>query len=260
MASLDHIVVNVLHEMEAAAASFSALGFQLTPLGRHSLGSINHLAMTSGPYLELVGVPDTGLQRQEVLDSPPGLNGLVLASTDADATYQKLKAAGLPAALPVAFSRPVEIKGCAAEARFRTVRLSPELFPAGRVYFCEHRTPDLVWREPWFAHANGFCEIDGLVIASRDPVGEAARYAAVFETSVERLGPESARVRLGAFRVDIVVGPQPRFESLGLRFTSLDEVERRAGKLTNVRWTRHAPERATLELSDFDLRLTCSGP
>ena len=82
-AALDHVVVNVLRGMDGAAAIFAALGFQLTPLGRHSLGSINHLMMTPGGYLELVGVPPEGKQRQEVLDSPFGLNGLVLKSDDA---------------------------------------------------------------------------------------------------------------------------------------------------------------------------------
>ena len=69
MAALDHIVINTLRNMDAAAECFEALGFTLTPRGYHSLGSINHLMMTPGPYLELIGVPDKGPQRQEILDS-----------------------------------------------------------------------------------------------------------------------------------------------------------------------------------------------
>ena len=94
MAALDHVVINTLKSMDAAADLFAALGFTLTPRGHHSLGSINHLMMTPGAYLELVGVPDTGRQRQEVLDSPFGLNGLVLRTFDADATRDRLAASG----------------------------------------------------------------------------------------------------------------------------------------------------------------------
>lgn len=38
MATLDHVVVNALREMDKAAEIFAGLGFTLTPLGRHSLG------------------------------------------------------------------------------------------------------------------------------------------------------------------------------------------------------------------------------
>ncbi|MFJ5487301.1 VOC family protein, partial [Hansschlegelia beijingensis] len=109
--TLDHVVVNALRGMDAAAETFAALGFTLTPLGRHSLGSINHLMVAPGAYLELVAVPETGKQRQEVLDSPFGLSGLVFKTDDADAAYQRLSAAGLSPTEPVAFSRPVEIDG-----------------------------------------------------------------------------------------------------------------------------------------------------
>ena len=53
----DHVVINVLFDMDRAAALMSQLGFSLTPRGYHSLGSINHLAMFDDDYLELVGLP-----------------------------------------------------------------------------------------------------------------------------------------------------------------------------------------------------------
>ena len=82
---LDHLVINTLRGMEDAARIFTALGFALTPRGYHSLGSVNHLAVVPGAYLELVGLPETGKQRQEVLDSPLGLSGLVFKTDDPEA-------------------------------------------------------------------------------------------------------------------------------------------------------------------------------
>src|SRR5262249_34475828 len=54
-ASLDHVVIDVRDEMDEATRIYRALGFQLTPIGRHSLGTINHLAMFESNYLELLG-------------------------------------------------------------------------------------------------------------------------------------------------------------------------------------------------------------
>ncbi len=254
--ALDHVVVNVLRRMDEAADLFAALGFRLTPRGHHSLGSINHLMMTAGPYLELVGVPETGPQRQDVLDSPFGLNGLVVASRDAAATHARLAAAGLAAGPPVAFSRPVTVDGRADEARFRTVRVPAHLFPAGRLYHCEHLTPDLVWRPEWLDHPNGFSGIDALTVESPVPEADAALYAAACGAPAE--GADTGwTIRLGDTRVAIVPGPAARFAALALRFRSLDALEARASALPEAAWVRHGPDTATLTLPAFDLRLPC---
>ncbi|MGV7032732.1 VOC family protein [Methylobacterium symbioticum] len=255
-AALDHVVINVLHRMDEAAACFTALGFQLTPRGHHSLGSINHLMMVPGPYLELVGLPETGPQRQDVRDSPFGLNGLVLQSADADATRGRLAAAGLEVGPPVAFSRPVTVDGATAEARFRTVRLPATLFPAGRLYHCEHLTPDLVWRQEWFAHPNGFVGIDALTVESPDPAGEAGRYAVACGAPAER-ADGAWQIRLGAMTVAIVPGERARFRDLGLAFTGLDTLAARAASVAGADWNRLGPDMGALTLPALDLRLLC---
>lgn len=256
MAALDHVVINTLKSMDAAADLFAALGFTLTPRGTHSLGSINHLMMTSGAYLELVGVPDTGRQRQEVLDSPFGLNGLVLRTFDADATRDTLATAGFAPTGPVAFSRPVEVDGVEHDARFRTVRLPPETFPAGRVYFCEHLTPELVWRDEWMTHPNGFCAIDAFTIASPHPEAEARRLASAFASAAQ---PDGAgwRVPLDDADVRVVPGDKAAFRTATLRFSSLDDIAARANALRDARWEALDPDAGVLSLPAFDLNLTC---
>lgn len=253
---LDHVVVNVLHGMEAAAGIFSALGFTLTPLGRHSLGSINHLMVARHAYLELVGVPAEGLQRQEVLDSPFGLNGLVFRSADADATFARLKSDDLRPSEPVAFSRPVEIDGEMRDASFRTVRVSAGLFPAGRVYFCEHLTPELVWRDEWLDHPNGFCGFDRIAVASERPDLDAARYVSAADSEAAPHG-KGWRVAVGDFSIDVEPGDRPRFTALGLRFERLDDIGARAGHLGDVEWRQYADGVATLAIPSLDLRLEC---
>ena len=182
-AQLDHAVINVHSDMDQAAPIFSALGFTLTQRGYHSLGSINHLMMFDSDYLELIGLPKEGeTKRPEILARPLGIDGIVFKTTDADETFARLQALGMAGAPPLAFSRPVDLPDVDLPddqkiATFRTVTVRGDVFSAGRVYFCEHGTPDLVWRPEWQTHANGATRISEIVIVSPEPASEAERYA-----------------------------------------------------------------------------------
>lgn len=175
---LDHVVINTRYETDLAAELFAGLGFQLTPRGYHpTLGSINHLMVFEHAYLELIGLPPGGDKvRQELIDSPVSLNGLVFASTDAEATRNTVVSAGFDAQPVQHFARPLQIDGVDHEARFSAVRLALDSFDAGRVYYCQHHTPELIWRRDWLTHANGVTGIVELTIASADPAATAARY------------------------------------------------------------------------------------
>src|ERR1700733_13753258 len=94
---LDHVVVNARDRVDAAPDCYRRLGFALTPQGRHTLGSLNHLAVFGGDYLELVGIdPAAASPRGDLLRFESGLNGLVFACADADALYRRLAATGAP--------------------------------------------------------------------------------------------------------------------------------------------------------------------
>ena len=176
---LDHLVINTHFEMNAAQNIFEQLGFTLTPRGRHSLGSINHLMVFENDYLELIGLPsDGGALRKDVLESPVGIDGLVFQTSDAARTHQLLQANGLAVQPVQAFSRPVELGGVVSEARFETVRFEPGQFTAGRLYYCKHFTPELVWRKEWQTHRNGVHTLAGLLIVCDSPQQEATHSVA----------------------------------------------------------------------------------
>jgi hypothetical protein len=177
---LDHVVIDMRDRIDEAMRCFQALGFQLTPRGRHTLGSVNHLAMFATDYLELLGFAGDGAIRPEIMRFPVGLNGLVFKTTDADSVHDKAAAAGLPI-LPVqSFSRPVALDSGTRDARFRTTRLDPAQVAMGRVYFCEHQTPDLVWRPEWQTHPNGALAIARVVVATADPQRTARLFRSLF--------------------------------------------------------------------------------
>jgi catechol 2,3-dioxygenase-like lactoylglutathione lyase family enzyme len=200
---LDHVVIDVRDRMDEAAVTFAALGFQLTPRGHHTLGSMNHLMMFTTDYLELLGFGEAGANRPELAPFPVGLNGLVFKTADADEVHAHASAIGLPI-LPVqSFSRPVELEGKRQDARFRTTRLDPGKIPMGRVYFCEHSTPELVWRPEWQAHPNGARAISRVVVATPDPLATAELFRGLFGTMAITVADGGCVVAAGAARVEL---------------------------------------------------------
>ena len=174
----DHAVLNLHYEVDASEKLFSALGFQVTSRGYHSLGSMNNLIMFGTNYLELIGLdPDNPNQRKELLEWPVGLNGLVYGSDDVDATKRRLESQQIPTLEPKSFSRPVDIDGTSKEARFRTLNVERDYFPASRLYFCEHRTPELVWQEALLHHPNSAHNLQRIMLVDDDPGLQATKLA-----------------------------------------------------------------------------------
>jgi hypothetical protein len=201
---LDHVVIDVRDHIDEAMHCFSSLGFHLTPRGRHTLGSANHLAMFATDYLELLGFDEAGATRTEIARFPAGLNGLVFKTADADQVHGHAAAAGLPV-LPVqAFSRPVALGGATRDARFRTTRLDPDKIAMGRVYFCEHLTPELVWRSEWQTHSNGACAIGRVVIATADPKRTAVLFRGLFGSAAIAARDGRQVMTAGAAQVELM--------------------------------------------------------
>jgi hypothetical protein len=212
---------------------------------------VNHLAMFTTDYLELLGFDGGGATRLEIARFPAGLNGLVFKTTDAEAVHRDAERAGLPV-LPVqAFSRPVALDGATRDARFRTTRLDPAKVAIGRVYFCEHLTPELVWRPEWRAHPNGACAITRMVVATADPPRTALLFRDLFggdsvserdgrqvvaagTAEVELTQPNTVAAEFG----EAAAKPAGRAEymaALGIRVRSLRDAAQRLSSVPGVR-------------------------
>lgn len=206
---LDHTVINVHFDMDRAQAIFESLGFFLTPRGRHSLGSINHLIVLENDYVELVGLPtDTDVVRQEVLESPIGIDGLVFQTKNADKTYAALRKAKLNVQPVQAFSRPVVLDGGNYEASFRTTRFAPGTYEAGRVYFCQHLTPELVWRKEWQSHTNHALRTIAFLVVSNNPAKDAKKYCQASGGQVQKGLHGESRIHAKSYALVFVTPEQ----------------------------------------------------
>lgn len=224
---LDHTVINVHYDMDRAQAVFESLGFFLTPRGRHSLGSINHLIVLADDYVELVGLPtDSDVVRQEVLDSPVGIDGLVFQTADADKTYITLTKAKLAVQPVQAFSRPVLLDGGTYEASFRTTRFAAGTHEAGRVYFCQHLTPELVWRKEWQSHPNGALRTIAFLIVSNHPAKDAKKYCLASGGVVRKGAHGEARIQAQHYEL-VFVSPAQYQQCYGSLVCSADSLVKR---------------------------------
>jgi catechol 2,3-dioxygenase-like lactoylglutathione lyase family enzyme len=248
---LDHVVIDVRDRIDEARRCFQSLGFQLTPRGHHTLGSVNHLAMFATDYLELLGFAEGGAIRPEIMRFPVGLNGLVFKTADAGLVHDQAAAAGLPV-LPVqSFSRPVALDSVTQDARFRTTRLDPARVSMGRVYFCEHQTPDLVWRPEWLTHPNGAYAIARVVVATADPQRTATLFRGLFgddaladrdgrqvinagTAQVEVATPDAVSAEFGEAAAD-PAGRAEYMVALEMRVRSLPEAEQCLRSVTGLR-------------------------
>ncbi len=203
---LDHAVIDARDGVDDAVTLFRRLGFSLTARGYHTLGSVNHLAVFQTNYMELLGWENEGANaRPELSRYPVGLNGLVFRADDADTLTAAFNNAGLPAHPPLSFSRPVRLQnGAQMDARFRTVRFEAGTFGSTRLYFCEHFTPELIWRPEWQHHENGALDIARVIMQAAQPHRLGTLFATMFGEAAASLEGERCIVRTKGARIEIM--------------------------------------------------------
>ena len=135
---------------------------------------------------------------------------------------RELAQRGVPVGPPRAFTRPVTLpSGVTEEARFSTLTLDPSVIDYGRVYFCQHGSRHLVWRDEFREHPNGVVGLAAVVIAAENPDGAANVYRSMFGAGAVRPIVHGFTLAAGLGRVDILertaaarrFGPTPGDES-----------------------------------------------
>ncbi|OZI62174.1 VOC family protein [Bordetella genomosp. 11] len=202
---LDHAVIMVRDRLEQTAPHFERQGYTLSETEVHNLGSWNRLIVLEHSYVELLGwPPGKPPARKEIADSPLGLEALVLRTEDADATYERLRAAGYAVNPVQVLTRPARVDGQVMEARFHTVRFAEQPIPGIRLYFCRHLTPQCVWQPALMKHANGARAVVEVSARAQDPRGLATRFAELADMAAQASDNGEWIVPLGHARLRIV--------------------------------------------------------
>ncbi|GHV50140.1 hypothetical protein FACS1894168_0870 [Deltaproteobacteria bacterium] len=237
--ALDHVVISVAENLDAAKEQYRKLGFALTARGHHSHGSSNHLAVFGNNYMELLGYEP---QNKERLPSSfivyRGLSGLAFKTENAEELYHSLHERGIVLeGEPKVFFRPVTLPdGTTPPVHFHTLRLNPAATPNGRVFFCRHLNPGLTYRDEWRSHPNGVVSVARVVIEAADPAKSIRLLRDVFPEDsftkisggerldaggipIDYLSPEAAREEFGEHLEPRAVSGDRKI-ALGLRVRS----------------------------------------
>lgn len=183
----DHAVIMVRDRLEALAPHYERQGFHLSETAVHNLGSCNRLIVLDSTYLELLGwPPGAPPARKEIADSPFGLEALVFRTTDAEATYERLKAAGFAVNPVQELTRPARVGDREIQARFHTVRFAEQPIPGFRMYFCRHLTPEAVWAPELMDHPNQAEHLVRIDALAADAEAVARRMALVADVTAQK--------------------------------------------------------------------------
>ncbi len=188
--SLDH-VAHFVPDMGQAAPALEKLGFTLTPFSIQShrpepgaalvpAGTANRCVMFGRGYIEcLTPVGDTPVagQLRAAIQRYIGVHLIAFGTAAPELDHARLAANGYAPLAPVALQRQIGTPHGEDTARFTVVRVPPGTMAEGRIQFCQHHTPDLVWQERWLTHENHAAALTAVIVCVDDPAAAAQRYA-----------------------------------------------------------------------------------
>jgi hypothetical protein len=180
---LDHIVHAVV-DLDAAAARYRALGFQVGARNRHprGWGTQNQIVQLPGTFIELLAVADAsgiapheprhfsfGAFNRDFLDRGQGLSMLVLEGRGA-ADTEAFRQAGIGDFESYEFERegrrpdgtPIKVAFALAFAA------DPRASDIG-FFTCQHRYPEHFWNPLFQTHTNTASAVAGVVLVAENP-------------------------------------------------------------------------------------------
>ena len=160
--SLDH-VAHFVPDIAQAAPALEKLGFTLTPFSAQShrlepggplvpAGTGNQTIMFKRGYIEcLTPTADTPVANQlrNAIKRYVGVHLIAFGTSAPEADHARLANQGFTPIEPVALQRPIATPHGEDTARFTVVRVPPDVMAEGRIQYCQHHTPELVWQPQW---------------------------------------------------------------------------------------------------------------
>ncbi len=174
---IDHPLIAV-NDTNATRERFIAMGFNMTPIGKHPWGTNNTLAMFDSCLIEFVGVYDENLLDEKpagdfyfgrhVYDHLQIREGIALSalhSTNIENDIEHAKQAGLRLSGSLEFGRDVILPDGATDRTKTSLALLPNaMFPRLSFFLCQQHKPELIYVPEWLSHPNTVYGYSGITI------------------------------------------------------------------------------------------------
>jgi hypothetical protein len=188
--NVDHVAHFVPH-IDSASTALEQTGFTLTPFSAQShrpepggppidAGTGNRCVILQRGYLEFLtptgNTPVAGQLRNSI-QRYVGVHLVAFGSSGANRDHARLAKAGFNPLAPLALQRQIGTESGEDTARFTVVRVPPATMAEGRIQYCQHHTPHLVWQTRWLDHRNHASALNGVLLCVENPQQAAQRYA-----------------------------------------------------------------------------------
>ena len=188
--NVDH-VAHFVPRIDDASSALEKLGFTLTPFSEQSHrlepdgplvrgGTGNRCAMLHRGYLEfLTPTGDTPVagQLRAAIARYVGAHLIAFGTAAPEGDHARIEKAGFAPLPPVYLQREIDTERGPQTASFTVVRVPPGTMAEGRIQFCRHHTPALLWQQRWLYHANRAVALAGVILRVADAQEAAKRYA-----------------------------------------------------------------------------------
>lgn len=228
---IDHPLI-LVRDIETAIRRFSALGFTMTPVGKHPWGTSTSIAIMDRSLIELMSIYDEtladlmpagdfrfGRYIQHHLAEREGVSLLALYSEDAEKDVATVESRGIVCQGTINFGRDVILPDGGRDRTATTLKIiqDPDL-PRLSNFICHQHRPDLIYVPKWCTHANGASGYTQVTILAdlADQPRVRKRLAGLYgETALFNVeGGFGARTGKGAFVVYDQSGVEQRFGRL----------------------------------------------
>jgi catechol 2,3-dioxygenase-like lactoylglutathione lyase family enzyme len=247
---LDHLVLSA-RDLEAQAAFYRRMGFQVGARNVHPWGTENRLVQFDGCFLELITLPETATppdhapQRfsfgrfigDRLAREGDGMGNLVISTLDAVADTAWFRQAGIAEFEPFQFGRKGKRPdGSDLELAFTLAFATPAAMPDLSFFACQHHFPENFWNPALQRHENGALGVARVVVAHPAPL-EALTFLKAFAGGAPAIAERGLDLAMAngtlsvwtpdAARREIaddpaLFGREPRFVAVIYRVRSLD--------------------------------------
>ena len=190
----DHLVLAV-RDLDAAAALYARLGFQVGRRNVHPWGTENHIVQLDGAFLELISTGDRfdaasgGVFARDLsrfLIHGEGAAMLVLRSKDADADATAFAQAGIGQGRFDFGRKGVNAEGKPTDVGFRLAFAASKLMPETGFFVCQQTHPKNFWSKAAQRHPNGAHRLSAVALQADGP-SDHAEFLSAFTGQREML-------------------------------------------------------------------------